>query len=37
MDLFIGRNAHQEITPCILEELERLDRFDHKGAARESA
>ena len=26
MDLFIGRNAHRDVTPKILEELERLDQ-----------
>ena len=26
MDLFIGRNAHRDVTPMLLEELERLDQ-----------
>jgi hypothetical protein len=26
MDLFIGRNAHRDVTPWILAELERLDQ-----------
>ncbi|QUL36879.1 GMC family oxidoreductase N-terminal domain-containing protein [Erythrobacter sp. JK5] len=26
MDLFIGRNAHRDVTPLIVEELDRLDR-----------
>lgn len=37
MDLFIGRNAHRDVTPLILEELERLDQqarieADHRTA-----
>ncbi|MBV7258679.1 GMC family oxidoreductase N-terminal domain-containing protein [Erythrobacter crassostreae] len=35
MDLFIGRNAHRDVTPCILEELDRLDR--QSGAEAEQA
>ncbi|WP_298463683.1 GMC family oxidoreductase N-terminal domain-containing protein [uncultured Erythrobacter sp.] len=35
MDLFIGRNAHRDVTPWVLEELERLDRVD--GAAEHQA
>lgn len=27
MDLFIGRNAHRDVTPVLLEELERLDQM----------
>ncbi|MEZ5679929.1 MAG: GMC family oxidoreductase N-terminal domain-containing protein [Erythrobacter sp.] len=37
MDLFIGRNAHRDVTPRILEELERLDRLGDTAEARESA
>ncbi|WP_428028028.1 GMC oxidoreductase [Altererythrobacter sp.] len=37
MDLFIGRNAHRDVTPCILEELERLDRHTGVGTDREIA
>lgn len=32
MDLFIGRNAHRDVTPWILEELERLDGLTTLGA-----
>ena len=32
MDLFIGRNAHRDVTPMILEELERLDKQAGAGA-----
>lgn len=32
MDLFIGRNAHCDVTPTLLEELERLDERDGIGA-----
>lgn len=28
MDLFIGRNAHRDVTPTILEELERLEQLE---------
>ncbi|MEP0190402.1 MAG: GMC family oxidoreductase N-terminal domain-containing protein [Erythrobacter sp.] len=28
MDLFIGRNAHRDVTPCLLEELKLLDQRD---------
>jgi choline dehydrogenase-like flavoprotein len=37
MDLFIGRNAHRDVTPCILDELDRLDRVEGKEAARGTA
>ena len=36
MDLFIGRNAHRDVTPLILEELERLDS-EYAGSAARSA
>jgi hypothetical protein len=37
MDLFIGRNAHRDVTPLILEELERLDKPAEAGADRKTA
>ncbi len=37
MDLFIGRNAHRDVTPWILEELERLDQQSEAGADRKTA
>ncbi len=37
MDLFIGRNAHREVTPLLLEELERLDRMTDSGEDRQTA
>jgi pimeloyl-ACP methyl ester carboxylesterase len=37
MDLFIGRNAHRDVTPLILEELERLDEHSETGESRASA
>ncbi|WP_299193924.1 GMC family oxidoreductase N-terminal domain-containing protein [uncultured Erythrobacter sp.] len=37
MDLFIGRNAHRDVTPRILEELERLDQQSDTGEHRASA
>lgn len=37
MDLFIGRNAHRDVTPWILEELERLDQQAGTGADRKTA
>jgi len=37
MDLFIGRNAHRDVTPWILEELERLDQRSGTRADRETA
>jgi len=36
MDLFIGRNAHRDVTPWILEELERLDQQAAPGADRKT-
>ncbi|WP_284126139.1 alpha/beta fold hydrolase [Parerythrobacter aestuarii] len=36
MDLFIGRNAHREVTPTLLEELEWLDRQAGAGEGREA-
>jgi len=36
MDLFIGRNAHRDVTPWILEELERLDLKAESGAVRKT-
>jgi len=32
MDLFIGRDAHRDVTPLILEELERLDQQGETGS-----
>ncbi len=32
MDLFIGRNAHRDVTPWILRELDRLDQSAEQGA-----
>ncbi|MCK0128655.1 GMC family oxidoreductase N-terminal domain-containing protein [Erythrobacter sp. F6033] len=37
MDLFIGRNAHRDVTPWILEELERLDQQTEAGSDRRTA
>jgi len=37
MDLFIGRDAHRDVTPLILEELERLERKGDAGESRETA
>ncbi|MEO1729457.1 MAG: GMC oxidoreductase [Pseudomonadota bacterium] len=37
MDLFIGRNAHRDVTPWIIEELERLDQKDSAGTQRHIA
>ncbi len=34
MDLFIGRNAHRDVTPLILQELDRLDQLSEGGANR---
>jgi pimeloyl-ACP methyl ester carboxylesterase len=36
MDLFIGRHAHRDVTPWILEELERLDQQAAPGADRKT-
>ncbi|PHR19861.1 MAG: hypothetical protein COA41_06830 [Sphingopyxis sp.] len=36
MDLFIGRNAHRDVTPWILEELERLDQQAGQGTDRKT-
>ena len=36
MDLFIGRNAHRDVTPLILQELERLEGQSDSGAERET-
>ncbi|MEH6660046.1 MAG: GMC oxidoreductase [Parasphingorhabdus sp.] len=36
MDLFVGRNAHRDVTPWILEELERLDQQVAAGADRKT-
>ena len=36
MDLFIGRNAHRDVTPSILEELDRLDQQAGAGANRKT-
>jgi hypothetical protein len=37
MDLFIGRNANRDVTPLVLEELERLDQQADAGAERKTA
>jgi len=37
MDLFIGRNASRDVTPWILEELERLDTQAEAGTDRKTA
>ncbi len=37
MDLFIGRNAHRDVTPWIIEELERLDQMGAVEERRETA
>ena len=37
MDLFIGRNASREVTPLILEELEKLDQKSGAKEARKRA
>ncbi|MGB3469355.1 MAG: hypothetical protein WBA51_00865, partial [Erythrobacter sp.] len=34
MDLFIGRNAHRDVTPLIVEELENLDQITQTVASR---
>nr|WP_298925410.1 GMC oxidoreductase [uncultured Erythrobacter sp.] len=36
MDLFIGRNAHRDVTPWVLEELERLDQQGETDASRKT-
>ncbi|MEL6529311.1 MAG: hypothetical protein AAFQ27_05075, partial [Pseudomonadota bacterium] len=37
MDLFIGKSAHRDVTPWILEELERLDGVSDCGESRDTA
>lgn len=34
MDLFIGRNAHRDVTPLIMEELKKRDGMTETGAVR---